>query len=154
MIHIDLDNASGSAEVPDEEAFQRWADAAAETDGAEISIRLVDEEESAELNRTYRGKDQPTNVLSFPFEVPEGVPNDLLGDLVICVPVVEREALEQGKTSAAHWAHMVVHGLLHLQGYNHIEDDEAEVMEAKETAILGRLGFPNPYQDTAEALPS
>lgn len=154
MIHIDLDNASGSAEVPDEEAFQRWADAAAETDGAEISIRLVDEEESAELNRTYRGKDQPTNVLSFPFEVPEGVPNDLLGDLVICVPVVEREALEQGKTSAAHWAHMVVHGLLHLQGYDHIEDDEAEVMEAKETAILGRLGFPNPYQDTAEALPS
>lgn len=154
MIHIDLDNASGSAEVPDEEAFQRWADAAAETDGAEVSIRLVDEAESAELNRTYRGKDKPTNVLSFPFEVPEGVPNDLLGDLVICVPVVEREAQEQGKASAAHWAHMVVHGLLHLQGYDHIGDDEAEVMEAKEIAILQRLGFPNPYQDTAEALPS
>lgn len=154
MIHVDLDNASGSAEVPDEAAFQRWADAAAETDGAEVSIRLVDEAESAELNRTYRGKDKPTNVLSFPFEAPEGVPNDLLGDLVICVPVVEREAREQGKTSAAHWAHLVVHGLLHLQGYDHIEDDEAEVMEAKEIAILQGLGFPNPYQDIAEDLPS
>ncbi|MGZ8217201.1 rRNA maturation RNase YbeY [Methylomagnum sp.] len=153
MIHVDLDNASTAENVPDEGDFQRWADAAAEGEGAEVSIRLVDEAESAELNRTYRGKDKPTNVLSFPFEVPEGVPNDLLGDLVICVPVIEREAREQGKTSAAHWAHMVVHGLLHLQGYDHSEDDEAEAMEAKEIAILEQLGFPNPYE-AAEALPS
>ena len=113
-----------------------------------LTKRLVP---TTNFNQTYRNKSGPTNVLSFPCELPEGVPNDWLGDLVICSAVVEREALEQGKSPAAHWAHMVVHGLLHLQGYDHVEESEAEVMEAKEIAILERLGYPNPYE---EALPS
>jgi probable rRNA maturation factor len=152
MLHVDLENASSAQDIPEEDRFRHWAEAAAKQEGAEVSIRIVDEAESAELNETYRHKAGPTNVLSFPFEVPEGVPNDLLGDLVICAAVVEREAREQGKAPLAHWAHMVVHGMLHLQGYDHIEDSEAEAMEAEEIVILRRLGFPNPYED--EAVPS
>src|SRR5690606_20131870 len=94
---------------------------------AELTIRIVDEEESRILNRDYRGKDKPTNVLSFPFEAPPGLDAwPLLGDLVICAPVVAREAVEQGKPLMAHWAHMVVHGVLHLLGYDHEEDEDAE----------------------------
>jgi probable rRNA maturation factor len=152
MLHVDVDNASSSRNTPEEDQFRRWAEAAAQREGAEVAIRIVDEAESAELNRTYRHKSGPTNVLSFPFEVPEGVPNELLGDLVICAAVVEREAEEQGKSLEAHWAHMVVHGMLHLQGYDHIEDSEAEAMEAEEIVILAKLGFQNPYED--EAVPS
>jgi probable rRNA maturation factor len=152
MLHVDIENASSALDVPEEGQFRQWAEAAAKREGAEVAIRIVDEAESAELNRTYRHKQGPTNVLSFPFEVPEDVPNDLLGDLVICAAVVEREAREQLKSPAAHWAHMVVHGMLHLQGYDHIEDSEAEAMEAEEIAILATLGFPNPYED--EAVPS
>lgn len=152
MLHADIDNASSAENVPGDDQFRRWAEAAAQREGAEVAIRIVDEAESAELNRTYRHKSGPTNVLSFPFEVPEGVPNELLGDLVICAAVVEREAEEQGKSPEAHWAHMVVHGMLHLQGYDHIEDSEAEAMEAEEIVILAKLGFQNPYED--EAVPS
>jgi probable rRNA maturation factor len=152
MIRVDLHNASRARRVPGEDEFRRWAEAAAQRKEAEVSIRIVDEAESAELNQTYRHKSGPTNVLSFPFEVPEGVPNELLGDLVICAGVVEREAEAQNKSAEAHWAHMVVHGMLHLQGYDHIEDGEAEAMEAEEIAILAHLGFPNPYEE--EALPS
>ncbi len=112
---------------------------------AEITIRLVDETESQALNRDYRHKDKPTNVLSFPFEVPEGIELDLLGDLVICRQVVEREAKEQNKDLSAHWAHMVVHGSLHLLGYDHIEDEQAQEMESLEITIMQSLGFPNPY---------
>lgn len=101
--------------------------------------------ESHSLNLTYRGKDKPTNVLSFPFEVPPGMEMSLLGDLVICRQVVEKEAQEQGKPLEAHWAHMVVHGSLHLLGYDHIEDDEAEEMEALETEIMLALGYEDPY---------
>lgn len=151
MIRVDFENASTVSPVPAVDAFRRWADAAAERADAEVSIRIVDEAESAELNRTYRHKSGPTNVLSFPFEVPEGIPNRLLGDLVICAGVVAREALEQGKRPEAHWAHMVVHGMLHLQGRDHVEDREAEAMEAEEAAILARLGFEDPY---AEAVPT
>ncbi|MCO4751986.1 rRNA maturation RNase YbeY, partial [Vibrio cholerae O1 biovar El Tor] len=97
---------------------------------AEVTVRIVDEAESHALNLNYRGKDKPTNVLSFPFEAPSGMEMDLLGDLVICRQVVEREAIEQNKPLQAHWAHMVVHGSLHLLGYDHIEDDEAEEMES------------------------
>ena len=146
MIQVDIENASAARNLPGDEQFQRWAEAAALDENAEVFIRVVDEAESAELNQTYRGKSGPTNVLSFPFEVPEGVPNDLLGDLVICAAVVEREAGEQGKPPEAHWAHMVVHGMLHLQGYDHIEEAEAEAMEAEEIAILAKLGFSNPYE--------
>ncbi|MEY8711240.1 rRNA maturation RNase YbeY [Mangrovibacter phragmitis] len=133
--------------LPDEAAFQRWADAAILQfqEEAEITVRLVDEAESHELNHTYRGKDRPTNVLSFPFEAPPGIEMPLLGDLVICRQVVEREAQEQEITTEAHWAHMVVHGCLHLLGYDHIEDDEAEEMESLETEIMLALGYADPY---------
>ena len=135
--------------LPDEADFQRWLDAAVLPfqEEAEVTVRLVDEAESNQLNLTYRGKDKPTNVLSFPFECPPGVELPLLGDLIICRQVVEREASEQNKPLLAHWAHMVVHGSLHLLGYDHIEDGEAEEMEALEIEFMAALGFANPYQD-------
>lgn len=135
------------ADVPTEQQFHLWASTAlAEiAEDCELSIRLVSEAESAELNSTYRGKDTPTNVLSFPFESPVPLTPRLLGDLVLCVAVVEREATEQNKTVEAHWAHLLVHGCLHLLGYDHLEDDEAEQMEALEVQILQQLGIENPY---------
>lgn len=135
-----------SASLPSEAQITQWATAAVQSDDpVEICARIVDLDESQELNRDYRGKDKPTNVLSFPFEAPEHIDLNLLGDLVLCAPVIEQEAREQGKTLEAHWAHMIVHGTLHLQGYDHIEDDEAEAMEQLEIQILGGLGFANPY---------
>lgn len=157
MARVDIQNASTLEHRPDADKLRRWAAAAARRESAEILIRIVDEPESAELNHAYRNRSGPTNVLSFPFEVPKGVPNDCLGDLVICAGIVEREAREQHKDLDAHWAHMVVHGVLHLLGYDHSEDREAEVMEAEEIAILAQLGFPNPYEFDCyeqEALPS
>lgn len=135
------------ADVPTEQQFHLWASTAlAEiAEDCELSIRLVSEAESAELNSTYRGKDTPTNVLSFPFESPVPLTPRLLGDLVLCVAVVEREAAEQNKMVEAHWAHLLVHGCLHLLGYDHLEDDEAEQMEALEVQILQQLGIENPY---------
>ena len=97
------------------------------------------------MNQRYRSKSGPTNVLSFPFEDPPGVESDELGDIVVCAPVVDREAVEQGKTAQEHWAHMVVHGVLHLCGYDHIDDKDADEMENEETRILTGLGFPAPY---------
>lgn len=147
-ILLDLQIATENPQLPSEEQLQGWANAALQSDEEyELTIRLVDEAESQELNATYRQKDKPTNVLSFPFEAPPEIELNLLGDLVICVPVVIHEAQEQGKTEEAHWAHMVVHGTLHLQGFDHIEDDEAEVMEALETNILTEMGYPAPYED-------
>lgn len=145
---IDLQIASeNQSNLPTLEQFTLWATQAvrAESVEPEMTIRIVDEAESHELNLTYRGKDRPTNVLSFPFECPEEVALPLLGDLIICRQVVEREAEEQGKPLLAHWAHMVVHGSLHLLGYDHIEDDEAEEMESLETEIMTGLGFEDPY---------
>lgn len=135
------------ADVPSQQQFHLWASTAlAEiAEDCELSIRLVSETESAELNSTYRGKNAPTNVLSFPFESPIPLTPRLLGDLVLCVAVVEREAAEQNKTLEAHWAHLLVHGCLHLLGYDHLEDDEAEQMEALEVRILQQLGIENPY---------
>lgn len=149
MIALELQQASCSPQVPDARSFELWAQAALRREVAEIVIRVVDEEESAELNTQYRQKAGPTNVLSFPFEAPPGVDTEILGDLVICAPVVEREAREQGKEAVAHWAHMVVHGVLHLQGYDHIDDEEAMTMEAEEVAIMRLLGFANPYGEEA-----
>ena len=145
-LQLACDNQAG---LPAESDFQRWLDAAVLPfqEETEVTIRLVDEAESNQLNLTYRGKDKPTNVLSFPFECPPGVELPLLGDLIICRQVVEQEAQEQGKPLLAHWAHMVVHGSLHLLGYDHIDDEEAEEMEALEVEFMQALGFDNPYQD-------
>ena len=133
--------------LPTAEQIEQWATAAVQpqSDEVEMTVRIVDEAESHELNLNYRGKDRPTNVLSFPFECPDEVELPLLGDLVICRQVVEREAQEQDKPVVAHWAHMVVHGSLHLLGYDHIEDDEAEEMESLEAQIMTGLGFADPY---------
>lgn len=144
---LDLDNASSVTLLPSHNDFERWVEAALNTRRAEaeLSIRLVDEAESAELNLQYRMKAGPTNVLSFPADLPAELAIPLLGDLVICAPVVEKEANEQRKTHQAHWAHMVVHGTLHLIGYDHIDDGDAEQMEALEIDILNTLHYPNPY---------
>lgn len=136
--------------LPTVEDFQRWADMAlCDANDAEVVIRLVDEDESRELNHHYRGKNKSTNVLSFPMELPEElattVDETMLGDLVICAPVVAREAAQQHKTLLAHWAHMVIHGMLHLQGYDHLDDDEAAEMENLEIKLLQQLGIKNPY---------
>jgi probable rRNA maturation factor len=147
MLELDLQIAS-SAAVPDAALFRRCCELALRQRSAdsELTIRLVDEPEARELNRTYRHKDYATNVLSFPAEVPDELLDiPLLGDLVICVAVVEREAAEQGKTLDAHWAHLVIHGCLHLLGYDHEEDAEAEEMEALERNLLAELGHPDPY---------
>ena len=147
-IFVDLQIATENLEgLPTEEQIAQWATSAVQPEGDEVemTVRIVDEAESHELNLTYRGKDRPTNVLSFPFECPDEVELPLLGDLVICRQVVEREAVEQEKPLMAHWAHMVVHGSLHLLGYDHIEDNEAEEMESLETQIMQGLGFDDPY---------
>ena len=133
-----IDSARG---LPSADSLRRFATAALPKRALEMTIRIVDEAESRELNHRYRGKDKPTNVLSFHGEREAGV----LGDLVICAPVVAREAVEQHKPPRAHWAHMVVHGCLHLQGYDHEADSDAARMEARETRILKALGFDNPY---------
>jgi len=153
---LDVQIATDCIELPDSNSLSLWVELAIESahEGAEVVVRVVDEAESAELNKTYRKKNGPTNVLSFPFEMPEGLPEealsvDTLGDLVICAPVVLKEAAEQGKDSLAHWAHMVIHGCLHLQGYDHIEAQEAQVMEALEIKLLKSIGINNPYEGQA-----
>ncbi len=135
--------------VPAPASFRQWVEAALRGAGrrkpAELAIRIVDAEEGRTLNRDYRGKDYATNVLSFPAELPPGLRSPLIGDLAICAPVVLREAAEQAKPPRHHWAHLTVHGVLHLLGHDHIEDAEAEAMEALETRILARLGIADPY---------
>lgn len=147
-ITLDLQLASKAPNLPTEAQFQQWLEAAILPfqEIAEVTVRIVDEEESQQLNFDYREKDKPTNVLSFPFELPPGVEElPLLGDLVICAQVVAVEAAEQGKELDHHWAHMVVHGCLHLLGFDHINDADAEEMEAEEILILQQLGIKNPY---------
>jgi probable rRNA maturation factor len=143
-LQLAVENEQG---LPTEQDIQLWLDKTIPQfqENAELTVRIVDTEESHQLNHDYRGKDKPTNVLSFPFEVPPGMELDLLGDLIICRQVVEKEAEEQSKPLLAHWAHMVVHGSLHLLGYDHIEDDEAEEMESLETEIMQTMGFEDPY---------
>ena len=146
MIELDLQIAS-DGQAPSLAQLQQWCALALRqrTADSELTIRLVDEAEGRELNNTWRHKDYPTNVLSFPFEAPPGIELPLLGDLIICRQVVEQEAAEQGKPLEAHWAHMVVHGSLHLLGYDHIVDEEAEEMESLETEIMLALGYEDPY---------
>ena len=145
---LDLQIASEGEEVPPRRQLQRWARAALEGRRAvaEISLRIVDTSESRQLNRNYRKQDKATNVLSFPADLPPELKLPLLGDLVICAAVVAREARQQGKNPQAHWAHMLVHGTLHLLGYDHELAADARIMERLETDIITGLGFPPPYQ--------
>lgn len=155
MLELDLQRAS-DAPAPSEEQLRQWCALALRQRSAdsELTIRLVDEAEGRELNNTWRHKDYATNVLSFPADVPDELLDiPLLGDLVICIAVVEREAAEQGKALEAHWAHLVIHGCLHLLGYDHIDDDEAEEMEALERTLLAELGHPDPYADDEHDAP-
>ena len=152
-LSIDIQKACASEESPDEDSIKRWVSAAIrdERDDSDLSIRMVDEQEGADLNQRYRGKSGATNVLSFPFDAVTPEPLPMLGDMVICAPIVVREASEQHKTLQAHWAHIVIHGVLHLLGYDHIDDKDAEHMETLETAIMLELGFPPPYRTLTES---
>jgi len=146
-LEIDLQNDAGLQAVPTTEQFETWVRAGLCDDYTKLeqTIRLVDEVESRQLNSAFRGIDKPTNVLSFPSEPSPYLDYTQLGDLVICAPVIEREARTQGKSPAAHWAHMVVHGMLHLQGFDHQQAKQAAQMEALEIEILQTLGHTNPY---------
>ena len=147
-LEIDLQLAVSVQQIPTKDMFQVWADAAAAACGCDdkiLTVRVTDEKEIAELNHRYRYKTGPTNVLSFPFDDPPGVVTDILGDLVICAPVVQREAADQDKAAEAHWAHMLIHGVLHLFGYDHVDPGQAEEMESLETRIITDLGYPPPY---------
>jgi probable rRNA maturation factor len=149
-IVLDLQIACKSDYLPNEKDFQCWIETVLSPYNRtfELTIRIVESKESQSLNFQFRQKDKPTNVLSFPFEVPEGIELDLLGDLVICADVVESEAKQQNKGLNEHWAHMVVHGCLHLLGYDHISDDDAEEMESLEIKLLETLRINDPYQMT------
>ena len=146
---VEVQLATQTPGLPSEKQLRDWATAAwlDELQDAEVVVRVSDEAESRALNHEYRGKDSATNVLSFPFDPVPQLELNHIGDLVICATVVQREAREQGKAAEAHWAHMVVHGMLHLQGYDHETDPQAEGMEALETDILTGLGYPAPYAD-------
>jgi probable rRNA maturation factor len=147
-LHVDIQTAS-SEPVPTAADIHNWIAAAlagqTTQEQVEVSVRLVDSAEMAQLNETYRGKTGATNVLSFPADLPTELAIPLLGDIVICAPVVRAEAAQQGKSPSAHWAHMTVHGTLHLLGYDHIEEEEATIMEALESAILKALNYSCPY---------
>ena len=153
LCSLSLQKASTAKNLPKSADFKLWIESALAIAGfqkpCEVAIRLVDEAESQMPNLQYRGKDKPTNVLSFPSELPDEVLDALkkepLGDIIICVPVVETEAIEQGKTLTAHWAHLTIHGILHVLGFDHIDDDEAEEMEGLEIQALANLGYANPY---------
>ncbi|MEJ6473987.1 rRNA maturation RNase YbeY [Pseudoalteromonas piscicida] len=146
---LDLQLASEFDNLPSEAQFQLWAEHALTQfrEEAELTIRIADEQESQELNSQYRGKDKPTNVLSFPFDAPPGIELPLIGDLIICPQVVYQESVEQEKTFHDHFAHMVIHGCLHLLGFDHINEQDAVEMETIEKQILASLNIADPYRD-------
>ena len=151
MLDVEIQNEQTTTAIPDTDAITGWATCAWLGEGdTQVSLRIVDADEIQQLNRDYRGKDRATNVLSFPMDMPAELTSkvelNLLGDLVICAAVVETEASEQHKTLDSHWAHMIIHGMLHLQGYDHQTDEQATDMEALEIKLLQQLGFDNPYQ--------
>ncbi|MEO8402025.1 MAG: rRNA maturation RNase YbeY [Gammaproteobacteria bacterium] len=150
MFDITIQRIVAAKNSPSSVKLKRFATTALKNKIAacELTIRIVDKNEITELNNTYRHKNKPTNVLSFPFDMPDELDEEipLLGDIVICADIIEEEAGAQGKTVEAHWAHMVVHGVLHLLGFDHEKNDDAEHMEAEEIKILASLGFSNPYQ--------
>lgn len=133
--------------IPSIEDFETWVNTVIEQHGKyfQVSIAIIDKRYSQELNSIYRQKDKPTNVLSFSLELPDFVKEDLIGDLAICVDVVVEEAKQQNKPILAHWAHLTIHGCLHLLGYDHVDDDEAKVMESLEVKLLEQLGIEDPY---------
>jgi probable rRNA maturation factor len=143
-LSLSVQYASNADGLPSRAQFRRWVRAALERD-VQITLRIVDEAEGRQLNRDYRGKDYATNVLTFAYG---NESSQIYGDLVICAPVVEREAREQHKDLVSHYAHLTIHGVLHLQGYEHEEEDEAAAMEARETAIMAKLGYAAPYGET------
>jgi len=148
---VEIQREAATAETPPDPELRRAASAALEgVAPVQVCVRIVDEAEGRALNRHWRGRDRATNVLSFAAAAPPGLPDDqvpaLIGDIVLCAPVIEREAAEQGKTAAAHWAHLIVHGILHLRGFDHTEADEAARMEGRETVILAGLGIADPYR--------
>jgi len=150
---FEIQRASKSVNAPDDDQFQLWINAipVRQDDRYCLSIRIVEEPEARRFNREYRNKDYATNVLSFPAELPEGLPAEIrqtqLGDLLICAPVVVREARERKRPENSHWAHLTVHGILHLLGYDHQQEKAASEMESLEIEILNKLGFSDPYQD-------
>jgi probable rRNA maturation factor len=145
-LHATLQLAFNGEETPEQIKFDRWLEFCfKEEPHQSVLIRIVGETEGAALNQQYRHKSGPTNVLSFPFKAPPGIPNDHLGDLVICAPLVSREAQEQKKPTDHHWAPLLIHGILHLQGFDHIDSQEAQQMESLETKLLMWLGIPDPY---------
>ncbi len=148
------DVPASEADIPSDARLREFARLALEGAAGELNLRIVSAVESQRLNSQFRGKAKPTNVLSFPAELPEDFPVAILGDLALCAAVIRREAAEQGKSPEAHWAHMIIHGCLHLRGYDHQDDDEAERMEARETALLATLGFADPYLFTEESTDS
>lgn len=147
MIELQVAEDIPPSRMPSLQTLQDWANTVlqAHQSAGDVVIRIAGNDEVQLLNATYRQKNNPTNVLSFPAELPPGLEMNMLGDIIIAAAVVDQEAEEQGKSAEAHWAHMVVHGLLHLLGYDHIEDSDAEQMEAEETRILLELGFDDPY---------
>lgn len=149
-ITVDIDNVSANKNVPSHSELASWCEHVLIRESkidAELSIRIVDKDEIQQLNKNYRNKNKPTNVLSFPADLPEAVQLPLLGDIIICAPIVEEEALAQQKELKSHWAHMLIHGTLHLLGHDHIDDNEAEIMEATEIQLMNGLGFVSPYRD-------
>jgi len=146
-IDLELQRASSCASIPSDEKFLLWAESALTGRGPQqLTIRIVDRQEIEDLNFRFRAREGATNVLSFPADLPAEVNLPLLGDIVICAPLVESEAEEQAKLPEAHWAHLVIHGVLHLLGMDHENEADAEKMEAMEKTLLGRLGFPDPYE--------
>ena len=150
---LDIQIVSQSKQLPKQEQFQYWVDAVLgdesqdQDSNSELVIRIVDEAEMTQFNEQYRDKKGSTNILSFPFEAPEGIASYLLGDLLVCAPVVEKEAQQQNKELEHHWAHIIVHGVLHLLGYDHVDDQDAEEMEALEIKILKKIKIKNPYEE-------
>jgi probable rRNA maturation factor len=153
QIDLEIQPATSTVNIPDDEQFRQWAEVVpgGKSIPCTLTIRIVDEQEARRLNREYRNRDYATNVLSFPSELPEGLPSEIrqsqLGDILICAPVVAREAREQGRTETDHWAHLTIHGILHLLGYDHLQHEEAVIMESLETKILAKLGISDPYSE-------
>ena len=148
MITIDIEYATQLTDYPKAASIKKWIKATLKgrNNDCIIALKVIDEEEMKMLNHTYRHKEGTTNILSFPCQLPSEVRANILGDIAICAPVVKKEALEQNKTLTAHWAHLVIHGTLHLLGYDHEQENEAVTMEKIETIILHNLGFPDPYR--------